>query len=798
MAEKAIVSAQDIQALLRIVRKNWWITVVLVGLCFLAGYLYSYKLTNIYAAQCQILIKSNDEYNSSSLISDNSFYGNTYKTYVDNSNEKRVIMSYDMIQNALDRLDFYVSYYLVGRLRTEEVFSGVPFHVKVNLMNKELVGQNISFRILSNDDFEISYTRKDAIRKVKGRYNQPLTNIDMDIVVTKNPRFSPAQLKNLASIEYIFVYQDRAAVVSRVQAALRVDNPDYTNILQLSLTDVVPERAAMFLDTLAQVYIESTLQSNYEINKNTLYFIDKQKDEVTRILNAIEDTLTDYREKNKILNLSQQGEQYFEQYISFDNTKRSLQLQLGALEDLERYIIEDKDPKFLPPSMYVLSNDLFLQKSTEELYKMQLTRNENLSLATSKNYIMRQLDQRIDSVKADLLTYIGNAKNATVDRMNLVQTQIDTSIQEITGIPHKERGLNNIRRMQKVNEDMYMFLLQKHANTLIARASILPQTKVIERARVTGIVSPNRPKIYYISIGIAVLLSLVIIVVRVMFYTRVESYEELKAITNLPIVGEIVYSKLLNELKIVVEHEPKSALAESFRTIRTNLQYMLPEHQRGMIVITSNNPGEGKTFCSLNLAAILAKSDKRVILLELDLHKPRVQKGLGMEATSGISTYVIGKSTVEEIIHLTTIDNLSVILSGPLPPNPSEIIVSRKIRELLEYCREHYDIVIVDTPPIGLISDALVLMKLSDVNLFVLNTRLAYRSSVNNAQEIAEMNKLTNFAFILNGVKRKRSRYYYNRYGYGYSYGTYGSGYGGYGSYGSYGYGDQPRKKRDK
>jgi len=210
---------------------------------------------------------------------------------------------------------------------------------------------------------------------------------------------------------------------------------------------------------------------------------------------------------------------------------------------------------------------------------------------------------------------------------------------------------------------------------------------------------------------------------------------------------------------------------------------MLGEAQRGIILITSNSPGEGKTFCSINLAGILAKGGKKTILLELDLHKPRVHKGLGLENIKKFSTISIGRDKIEDCIAPTHQENLDVILSGPLPPNPSEIVVSKSLLDVLNYCKEHYEYVIVDTPPVGLITDAMVLMKYADVSLFVLNTKAAYRDALNNAHEIVAMNKGGNFGFILNGVKRKKSKYYYNRYSYGY--GSYGSG--GYGSYGSYG-----------
>jgi capsular exopolysaccharide synthesis family protein len=223
-----------------------------------------------------------------------------------------------------------------------------------------------------------------------------------------------------------------------------------------------------------------------------------------------------------------------------------------------------------------------------------------------------------------------------------------------------------------------------------------------------------------------------------------------------------------------------------------------------VIVLTSNSPGEGKTFCSLNLSAAIAKTGKKVILLELDLHKPRVQKGFNLPAEKGISTVAIGKDRIEDVIIKTQIENLDTILSGPLPPNPSELVTSKAMDDILQYCKDNYEYVVIDTPPIGLISDAFVLMRIATVLIFVLNTRFAFRGALENAQEVSVLNPDVHFGFILNGVKRKKSKYYYNRYAYGYKgygggYGGYGGGYGGYGgNYGGYNSKSKPKPAKKK
>lgn len=794
----------DIQKILPIIRKNWWIVLILGGISLIIGNFYVYKLDKIYASSSSLLLKSNEDYNPGSIISDNGkYYGNTGKTFIDNSNEIRVLKSQDLIEKALLRLDFEVSYFLVGRVRTTEVYSGVPFSVKLYNLNNQLYEQKMKFHVLSKKQYEITYSIDDKELKVTGNFDEELENPHMHILVTAkktavviiNGHTSYRTAITPGGQANYLIQAHRMEDLTRTFLSnLTVENPDYTNVLKLTMRDVLPERSTKFLDTLAAVYIDNSLQSRLEVNKNTLFFIGRQMEEVSGILDNIEDTLQLYRETNSVIDLDRQSDQYFNKFSDYEGRKKTLELQLKSLDDLENYVITDKDPSFLPPSAYILENDQFQVSTLEDLYRQRQSLSNELLVGTEKNQVIRNLRNRIDSTKRDILIYIKNSRNAIHEKIEGVDTDIEYYNAQLQALPLKQRGLLNIMRRQKAFQDMYIFLLQRRANTIISRAGIIPETKIIERPRNIGAVSPDDKKILYTFLGVGLIIALLIIFVRVLFFQRIESYNELKNVTDLPIVGEIIRSSTINELKVVVEHDPKSPIAESFRTIRTNLQYMLADKTKGVIVVTSNNPGEGKTFTSINLAAIISKGGKKVVLMELDLHKPRIQKGLGMEAATGVSTYVIGKNSIPEIIIPTAYENLDVVLSGPIPPNPSEIIVSRKMEELINYCRENYDFVIIDTPPVGLITDALVLMKSADVTLFVMNTKVAYRHSLNNAHEIVNFNKLAHFGFILNGVKQKRSKYYYNRYAYGYAYGYgkgYGSGYGrgygsGYGSYGNY------------
>ena len=790
-----VIDVNDLRFFLRIVSKNWYLVVLAVALAAVLSALYSYKLPEVHGASTQILLKDREVFNYQSQIYQNIGY---IAAYGDIVNQKRVLTSYDMIDQTLDKLDFDVSYYLLGRLKTTEQYHELPFEVDAVLLDKSLYEKPIDLKIVDAETFTISY---DAGKDGAAIFTLPFdrdtsAGNDIRLKVRRVKQITPEGLASLADGRYQFVLHSRPWLVNKYKSSMEVENLEYTSILEIRVEDEKSERAKLFLDSLSDVYIRYTLQSEFDINDNTMLYIDKQLDEVTVILNRYEDDLQNYKEGKNILDLSREEERYFDQLVNFDNNRRQYELMIESLNSLEDYVLNIGDEKLLPPSFYILQGDLFLTSNVSELYTMQMGRNRMLQDATEQNQAIYKLDETIGLTRNNLLTYIVNDRKAIEDKIVDVKAQIADYESLIRRIPQSQRDILNIDRKVQVNEKLYVFLLEKRANTVIAKAGIIPQTKVIERARGLGIVRPDKLGILYSFIVGGLILSLIVVFIRVMFYDRIENAEQLRAMTQTPVFGEIIASEKAEENYVVVDSDPKAAITESFRTVRTNLEY-LPQTPGGKVVmVTSYRPNEGKTFCSVNLAAILAKAGKKVLLLELDLHKPKVGAGLGMSSPIGISNLMVGKASITDVILPTQIENFHVILSGPTPPNASELVLSKHMAELFAYGREHYDYVMIDTPPVGLISDALVMMKLADATLFVVNTRFANKDHLKSAMEVHMANPVHNFGFILNGVKMKKSKYYYNtNYGYGYRY-AYGYGYGtGYG-YG-YGYGRKRRSKKE-
>ena len=780
----SIIDTQDLKQLWKVFSKNWYIVFAFAAVAAAIAYLYAYKLTDIYAGRTQILIKSAETYDyQSQLYSGLGYFG----AYEDISNQQRVITSYNLVEKTISKLNLEVSYFIVGRLKTTEVYESMPFQVQIRLLNSALYEVPIQFKIINDKQYHLSY-EKDNNEKVSKNYqfDEEIHDNDFILRVNKNNAINSQTVNNLKEMDYFFKVHSRENLVSKYKNALTVENIEYTSILELTLEDEIPARAVTFLDSLSKEYIDYTLQSKIDKNENTLNYIEIQLTEAIDIMSEIEDDMEQYRSQKAILNLSREEAEYFNKLLQFDTEKRKYEMELQSLMSLEDYIISSKDAKetrLLPPAVYINDNDDFMKKSVNELYSMQIKINSVYYGTTDDNPGLQQMKDRVEFLRKDILVYLSNSRKALKSKIKDIKEQIDQYETIIKGIPKTQRDMLNIDRKLQVNEKMYLYLLEKKANTVIARAGIIPETKVIETARSVGVIRPNKDKILYTAVLIGVVISLIVIFIRSVFFEKIENAEDLKEITSVPVFGEIIFNEEADSEYIVVDSNPKAAITESFRSLRANLEYLDVAQKCKTILITSHNPNEGKTFCSINLASIIAKADKKVLLLELDLHKPKVHVGLNMKTENGISSILSGKEITEHCLLKTSIENLDVILSGPVPPNASELILSSRLQNLLEFGRQNYDYIIIDTPPVGLISDALVLMKYADATLFVLNTHLAKKEYVKNAEELVITNGIKNFGFLLNGVKMKKSRYYYN-YSYGYKYGYgYGKGYGyGYGS----------------
>src|SRR6185437_9662041 len=348
-----ILDSNDIKSVLRIVSKNWWIMVSFVSVFFIAGYIYAYKQPDIYAAKTQLLLQTNDTYYARIVISSSS-EGYGYQQYISNSNEISIIKSYDLIKKVVDKLNIGVSFYIRGRLRTTEVYSGVPFSVTVFSINPMFYEKEIDFKILDLYHYQISYSEGKNKFTQSGTFGSDFVNTDMRINVTTSKGINQNYVNTLKDIDYQFIIHNPIHLVYQFQQGITATNVTMSSVVEVSLKDMIPMRAIAFLDTLDALYIQNTLTSQFDLNANTIKYIDIELAQVTDALNSIEDTMQAYKETRKILDLGKEEEQYFNQYNTLEGETTNVKLEIDALNDLEKYIYDDgKEHTFLPPSSYI-------------------------------------------------------------------------------------------------------------------------------------------------------------------------------------------------------------------------------------------------------------------------------------------------------------------------------------------------------------------------------------------------------------------------------------------------------------
>ena len=709
---QAIVSQKDINLVLRIIKSNWWIPLIIVPIFYAIGNFYVYRLTDIYQASTEFLLKNNDVFDEKSVLTGDNFYS-AGNTYIDNTNQIRVIKSYDMAGKIVDKLwqKLQVSYYIVGKVRTTEIFNELPFSIDVNAASSIISEQIIDFKIINTNQYQLEYSKDGTTVTKTGTFGEDLIDTDFNFNIKWSGFFIPTNISNYKVIFYQFKLNSKEEIIQKLRSELIVENPEFTNILSLKLTDVIPERAVLILDTLCNIFSQSKLKSRFDINDRTIEYIDKQSNELLFSLKSIQDTMANYKQKKSIINLDWQQTDFLGKISQYDGQRSQLQLQLNGLNDLEKYIIEDKDPVFLPPNAYIIEKAGFLNQAITELYTKQLDLNRLLSSAKDDNPLVKDLKGSLKRVKQDLLLYINNTRKAVKQQSDNVNAEIVKYISQAKQIPSEQQDVINIQRRTAVNEKLYEYLLEKKASTKIAKASIVSDVKIVEKPRSLGVSTPDKPKLKKQFLSTGILFSLLIIFTRSLFYQKIKTVDHLKDLTDLPLIGVLPYIKNVDNESIVVDQSPNSVIAESFRNFRTNLQYANVGLNNKSFIVTSFMPGEGKTFTSVNLATVLAKSGKKTVILELDLHKPRVYKRFGLPPQlTGITTYINGDSSYEDLISKTHIPNLYCMYSGPVPPNPSELVLSEKMKKLIAKAKEEFDFVVIDTQPAGLLSYSVYLI----------------------------------------------------------------------------------------
>jgi capsular exopolysaccharide synthesis family protein len=388
--------------------------------------------------------------------------------------------------------------------------------------------------------------------------------------------------------------------------------------------------------------------------------------------------------------------------------------------------------------------------------------------------MVTNIETAIEKLRIDILQNLRNIRQAYQFSVDNLERRRGAAGKEISLLPAKEKELLDITRRQKILEELYSFLLQKKLETSIGSASTISNVRVVEPALSSGgPVMPNRRATYLVALFAGLAIPGLVIFLINYLNDRIKSRQDIQRATKVPIIGEVSHSE--NKEALVVSKTSRRFIAEQFRIIRTNLQYVLPGKDKAVIMVTSSTSGEGKSFLSMNIGAVIALTGKKTAILEFDIRKPKIMSSFHLARRSGITNFIIGKTSFEELaVPVPNVDNLFVIPCGPIPPNPSELLLYDRLEELMQRVRQEFDMVIIDTAPVGLVSDSLILGRFADASLYVVRHNYTYRKQLNMLNEISLQNKLPRLSLVINDIQTNGTygRYYgYGGYGYGDGYG---------------------------
>ncbi|MFR9166938.1 MAG: GumC family protein [Dysgonomonas sp.] len=689
-------------------------------------------------------------------------------------NEIAILTSPDLIGQVVDSLGLNVSYYKRNKLRDIEIYDKSPFSVNV-LTSDGSVNKKISLK------FHISKTNS------KYLLNGTLRSVEGDNIEIKEEISGMPALINLPdsagvlsikltdekikeSEKYYILINTRTTTVNALVSKLLINSTTkYSSVLNISLETENVNKGAVILKELVKQYNELNNRVNNQVAYKTSLFINDRLKEISRELGDAEEDVVDYKQKNKITDLSSEAKLFVEQ--SGDNEHRLIELetQINILSLIENFINNPVNKYALIPNLEI--TDPALSKIIIE-YNDKLLRNDLLMKNTGEdNPSRKKILAEVDNTKMAISTSLKNTKQAYILTKQDIEKQIRVTQSRIQSVPQQERGLLEKVRQQQIKESLFLFLMQKREETNISIASSAEKARVITSPRETlDAVSPKSKIILLAVFILGIALPIILIYLIKLFKTKVSNRVELEQLSNVDIVGEICKNSSKDDTNIVVLNNSNGAIVEMFRSLRNNLNFIFKHEYNKAILVTSTMPGEGKTFISINLAFSYIMAGKSVLLIGADIRIPKLKVYLDLDGKLGLTDYLIDSdSDWKKYINTVTEKeyNLDVIISGTIPPNPNELLMSPKLKTLLSEAKKNYDIVILDTAPVGSVSDTYMVSEFVDISLYVVRENVTPKNAIAfiNLQE--EENKLNNLYIVFNGSSLDGNY----KYGYGRTYG---------------------------
>lgn len=804
-------SAIDFQLIYTNLILNWkWFVLSLI-VCLGLGYLYLRYATPAYQASTKVLIKDDDDSKRRGSLGSSMIQSAANLGFMSNSNgidnEIEILSAHDLAQLAVHDMKIYVNYYHKSAFKDHLVYKEQEVSVDLDLPHLKKL----------NAPIKLSIEKEGTKYHVKGTYNLPIDAFSFGketsefektfdrLPATISTRvgtltFTPSKIYKLEDGEVL-----KAVIVSPEMAAKQYtknltvsQTSKTTTIAELVLNDENPQRALDYLNTLLKVYNRQANEDKNEIAYRTEQFINNRLQKINAELGNTEGQLESYKKRNKVIEMKLNATATIANSDAYAQKLQDANTQVELLNELGKYMNEPGN-KYQPIPSNVGLTDESSTELINQYNKIALDRNNALHAASETSPTVTPLTAQLDALTTSIKRAMRQAKLGMEIQRNSIAKQAAEYAGQIGNSPEQERVLTQIGRQQEVKSGLYLMLLEKREENSISLAATADKGKIIDAPSFIGKVSPKSSIIMLIALVLGLAISAGILFLIEFFKYKIEGHEDVIKLTQIPVIADIPVAsdaaKKEGKADIVVHQNVNNLMEEIFRGLRTNIQFILKSDEKVMM-FTSSTSGEGKTFVASNIGISLALLGKKVIMVGLDIRKPRLAELFQIDNHhNGITNLIVRdhnswEDIQNQILSSGVNSKLDLLMAGPVPPNPGELVTRASLDDIINQLKQHYDYIILDTAPVGLVNDSLQLGRLADLCVYVCRADYTPKASFGMINGLNAEKKLPNMCIVLNGVdlsKKKHSFYYgvgkYGKYG---KYGNYGS-YGLYGKYGKYG-----------
>jgi capsular exopolysaccharide synthesis family protein len=760
-------SSLDFKRVLARAIRFWYLIIISLVVALAVAFYKNRYTQRVYPVSASIIIREMQETGGAELLYKNALI-DPYRNYL---NEPYIIRSYPLIEKVVNDLNFNTIFYKEGYFMTTEAYDYMPVRAVWCDPKETRLGQFI-FTLKDTSHYSLSWYSDNSDKEKPNVFtlNDSINFQEFKLCIRNIPG---REINKFVGVPFLLSIQNPRSVAGSYIDRLGVEwAEEGSGVINLTLTGTNPQKEIDFLEGLVNTYQEMDLRKKNEAANRTIDFIRSQLLGIKDSLRTVEYQLERFGNSSRVKDMSAAAQRFLERAEVFETQRAELLIRQNYYHYLEEYLTKGKgnlDQIVLPSSVGL--SDPVVGSLLTKMVDLQLELKLHLDPTREGNPLVNNKIERIKEIKLNVLESVATLRSTDKIKMDFINRQLGEIEKQLISLPASERQLISVQRNYSLLENLYVFLMQKFSEARISEASNTSDIVPVNPPMRGGAISPKPVRNYIIAALAGIALPFALFILFELLNTKVQSKEDIEKMSAIPFLGGVGHSV---GQTLAVKEKPKSAVAESFRALRSNLNFFTGNKPKQIFMVSSSISGEGKTFTTINLATVFALSGKRTLIIGADMRRPKIFEDFGRPNQLGLSTYLSGLSEFKDVVQDTEIENLLFISGGPVPPNPSELLLTDRFEAFIKIASEQFDYIIIDTPPLALVTDAFVISKFVDHTVFVLRQNYSPKAFIRSIDEFYKSGKLVNMSIMLNDIYKSGLGYGYGQeyaYHYGYEYG---------------------------